>query len=94
MPRKSNKTHRKTSYEESRTKVKYQEKPSTQWRCGVCEQIYEENQMYCVSCYQTLYYFSFINNSMFVTKDDSYLETFFNQHSDDSFSLGSDGTVS
>jgi hypothetical protein len=86
MPRRNNKQPRKSSYTESHSRVRYQEKQQGAWRCAVCEQVYDQNSQYCLSCYQSLYYFSYINNQLFVTKDDSYLETYFHQHSDDSLS--------
>jgi hypothetical protein len=66
--------------------VKYQEKVVGAWRCSVCEQVYDQNSQYCLACYQSLYYFSYINNQLFVTKDDSYLETYFQQHNDEDLS--------
>ena len=80
MPRKFSKQPRKGSYTEGQGRVRYQEKQQGAWRCSVCETIYDHNSQYCLSCYQSLYYFSYINNQLFVAKDDSYLETYFHQH--------------
>lgn len=80
MPRNQNKaTTRKSSTSEGQSRVRYQEKPASEWQCGVCEQKYPHTQSFCLSCYQSLYYFSYINNQLFVAKDDSYLETYFLQ---------------
>jgi len=61
--------------------VRYQEKQVDAWKCGVCEQIYSSSQNFCLSCYQSLYYFSYINNQLFVTKDDSYLQLYYQDNS-------------
>ena len=96
MPRRNTKQPRKGSYTEGEKRVRYQEKQHGAWRCSVCEQVYDQNSQYCLSCYQSLYYFSYINNQLFVTKDDSYLETYFHQHleqpSSESFSLEEEGS--
>jgi hypothetical protein len=94
-------TARKASTNEGQARVRYQEKAVSEWRCGVCEQKYPHTQSFCLSCYQSLYYFSYINNQLFVAKDDSYLQTYFHQaapshnqhddasdHSDDELNLG------
>lgn len=47
MVRKNNRQQRKTSYNEGHSRVKYQEKVPSLWKCGVCEQIYNESQVYC-----------------------------------------------
>lgn len=73
MGKKNTRQQRKESDSNGHTRVKYREKPLSEWKCGVCEQIYNETQTYCESCYQSLYYFSYINNQMFVAKDHSYL---------------------
>jgi hypothetical protein len=87
MGRKGQKNARKTSYNEGQNRVRYQEKPAGEWKCGVCDRKYDQNQTYCESCYQELFYYCYINNQLFVTKDDSYLEIYFHQqHIDDSFS--------
>jgi len=69
MPRKYNKSHRKNSVGDNATKRRYQEKPSTQWQCQVCSQKYDHSQQYCMTCIQSLYYYCYVNNQMFVTKD-------------------------
>jgi hypothetical protein len=61
--------------------VRYQEKVPSEWRCGVCEERHPESESFCLACYQSLYYFSYINNQLFVARDDSYLETYFHQQS-------------
>jgi hypothetical protein len=88
MPRKTQKAFRKGSCPEVQNKVRYQEKPLGEWKCGVCERAYSNNETFCESCYQELFYYYYINNQLFVTKDDSYLEIYFHQHaehSDESF---------
>lgn len=82
MPKKHNKSHRKGSFGENATKVRYQEKPNVEWQCQVCAQKYDQSQQYCMACVQSLYYYCYVNNQMFVTKDDSYLEIYYHQHSD------------
>jgi hypothetical protein len=99
--RSQNRPSRKPSCGEGQPRVRYQEKRCREWRCGVCEQQYPESQSYCLACYQSLYYFSYINNQLFVAKDDSYLQTYFHldaatpndqedssDHSDDEVNLG------
>ncbi len=88
MGRKNGRKERKG--EGGHNKVRYREKGIREWRCRVCEQRYNESQTYCESCYQSLYYFSYINNQMFVAKDESYLEMYFSQHSEDSTSFSSE----
>jgi len=77
MPRKCNKTHRKNSVGDNIAKIRYQEKPRTEWQCQVCSQKYDQSQQYCMTCIQSLYYYCYVNNQMFVTKDDSYLEIYY-----------------
>ncbi len=47
MGRKGQKNARKTSYNEGQNRVKYQEKPTGEWKCGVCDRKYDQNQSYC-----------------------------------------------
>lgn len=82
MARKNNKPSRKGSVGENGNKVRYQEKPNAEWHCQVCNQKYDQSQQFCLSCVQSLYYYCYVNNQMFVTKDDSYLEIYYHQHSD------------
>jgi len=82
MPRKNNKSNRRGSFGEHGNKVRYQEKPNAQWLCQVCNQKYDQSQQYCMTCVQSLYYYCYVNNQMFVTKDDSYLEIYYHQHPD------------
>lgn len=73
MPKRNNKANRKTSWGDNSNKIRYQEKVNIEWNCKVCNQKYDQTQPYCLSCVQSLYYYCYINNQMFVTKDDSYL---------------------
>ena len=54
-----------------------------EWKCGVCHESYDRSQNYCVGCLQSLYYYCYINNQMFVTNDDSYLQLYYTQPMDD-----------
>lgn len=47
------------------------------WRCRVCHNSYNRNEAFCLSCFQDLYYYCYVNNNIFVTKDNSYLEIYF-----------------
>lgn len=76
MPKKQTKGLRKYSHEGARSKVRYQEK-AMNWQCGVCGEVYDQSQDFCLGCTQSLYYYCYINNQMFVTKDDSYLEYYY-----------------
>jgi hypothetical protein len=77
MPKKSKQSYRKRSLGESSCKVRYQEKVVSEWQCGVCSQAYDQTQTYCLNCMQSLYYYCYINNQMFVTNDDSYLDLYY-----------------
>jgi hypothetical protein len=77
MPRKQSKPYRKNSHEAPPHKVRYQEKTAQNWQCSVCGQMREASEDYCLTCAQSLYYYCYINNQMFVAKDDSYLDFYY-----------------
>lgn len=90
MPRKQIKNDRRKGSTETIGKVRYQEKVIPQWQCGVCSQLYDRSQDYCLSCLNSLYYYCYVNNQMFVTKDDSYLQLYYTNHQTDDLSSCSD----
>lgn len=93
MPKKSQKKDRKRSYGES-NRVKYQEKMVTEWQCAVCNEKYDRTHNYCLSCLQSLYYYCYINNQMFVTHDDSYLGMYYTMPAEDLSSCSEGSEIS
>lgn len=83
MPKKSHNKDRKKSQGDHSHKVRYQEKLVLEWQCGICHEKYDRTQNYCLSCMQSLYYYCYINNQMFVTNDDSYLDLYYTKPADD-----------
>ena len=65
-------------------RLRYKEKVQQggEWVCGVCEQQYGHGQDYCRTCYQELYYYCYVNNQLFVAKDDSYLDIYYQRGED------------
>lgn len=47
MPRKTQRTSRKASCHDNQNKTRYQEKAQPQWKCGVCDKIYSQNETHC-----------------------------------------------
>lgn len=58
------------------TRVKYQEKVTEKWTCQICNSLHEAHEVYCMDCYQELYYYCYINNTFFVAKDEAYLSMY------------------
>ena len=77
MPKRSQEARRKRSCGEPTQKVRYQEKAAPDWQCSVCSEKHDGAQNYCTGCMQSLYYYCYINNQMFVTSDDSYLDLYY-----------------
>jgi hypothetical protein len=86
MPKKTQRKDRKRSVQDSNTKVRYQEKLNPEWQCGVCSEKYDRSQNYCLNCLQSLYYYCYVNNQLFVEKDDSYLQLYYSNQIDDASS--------
>ena len=70
-----------------RKKKKFQHhyKPAI-WICTVCNTTNQKSDSYCNhfiysgnECYNSLYYYQFINNHLFLEKDDSFLKMFYYQ---------------
>lgn len=76
----------------SGAKVRYREKVVAGWQCQVCSQKYQQGEDYCLSCFQNLYYYCYINNQLFVTKDDAYLEIYYQQRPAIELSFSSDSS--
>lgn len=77
----------------SAQRLKYKEKvESGEWVCGVCEQRYGEGQEYCRTCYQELYYYCYVNNQLFVAKDDSYLDIYYQSGNESSIAKARKGS--
>lgn len=55
----------------------YREKTRQVWNCKVCKEEYETSTAYCLSCYQGLYYYCYVNAELFVQKDLAYLELYY-----------------
>lgn len=55
----------------------YREKNKEMWSCKVCKEQYETSTPYCLSCYQGLYYYCYVNAELFVQKDLAYLELYY-----------------
>lgn len=69
MAKKGSRKDRKKSFPVSYNKVRYQEKLNEEWQCGVCSEKYDRSHNYCNNCLQSLYYYCYINNQLFVQKD-------------------------
>jgi hypothetical protein len=69
------KTMRKTPRQNKKDQ-KYREKIiCTDWSCQVCGSLNNQMNVYCANCLQNLYYYNYINRHMFVSKDDSYMQS-------------------
>lgn len=47
---------------QGRKQRSYLEKACAEWQCKVCREIYDGAVAYCMSCYQSLYYYCYVNN--------------------------------
>ena len=66
---------RKNSTKGSR---KFVEKfPNKNWQCQICNSVNDVSQYFCVQCYIDLNYYAYVNNHMFVTHDNSYMQTYY-----------------
>lgn len=65
------------STRDSRKKRVYMEKECPDWQCQVCKETYESTIFYCLSCYQGLYYYCYVNAELFVEKDLAYLGIYY-----------------
>src|SRR5690348_14590480 len=57
----------------------YTEKECSDWQCRVCREMYQPTVPYCFSCYQGLYYYCYVNAELFVEKDLTYLDIYYEE---------------
>jgi hypothetical protein len=55
------------------------EKDCVEWQCRVCREVYQQSVPYCLSCYQGLYYYCYVNAELFVEKDLAYLDIYYQE---------------
>lgn len=47
------------------------------WVCGICSSFNSNQDRYCLQCYQSLYYYFYIDMHMFVERDYSFYQNFY-----------------